>query len=446
MLHILRPIVRFALWVFFRNTDIRSRERVPRNRPLIFVANHPNVMLDGLLLATAVAGDVPRFLGKSTLFKNPLSALFLRSVGVIPVSRPQDSGSRMSRNEEMLLAASQVLASGLSLALFPEGISHPARQVRALKPGAARIALRVEDEAEIGVQILPVGLTYSAPDTFRSEVSIHFGDPIDVRDFLSAYRDNHRQGALELTALVHQRLVSLTWHVENPELETAIQDLAAIYTESLARDIPDTAALSSRLGADQELIQAVHHFSRTDPELVHSFAHRLRVHHRKLRRFSLDPRAVSTGMSARLRHFCLALLLAPLALYAFANNALPYFLPRLFVRPFRQTREMIGTIKLSVGSLTFPLWYTTVAIVVYLLVGKVPALLYCLTAPLSGFFALWYLERVLARIPLWQSMVLPRRRNHYLKRLTDERAALIRDLDEVKERYLASPTSATREV
>lgn len=74
MLHILTPIVHFALWVFFRNTDVRGRNRVPRDRPLIFVANHPNVMLDALLLATSVVGNVPRFLGKSTLFKNPLSA------------------------------------------------------------------------------------------------------------------------------------------------------------------------------------------------------------------------------------------------------------------------------------------------------------------------------------------------------------------------------------
>ena len=81
--------------------------------------------------------------------------------------------------------------------------------------------------------------------------------------------------------------------------------------ESVARDIPDSAALSSRLGADQELIQAVHYFSRTDPELVHSFAHRLRGHHRKLRRFSLEPHTVFTDMSRRFWHLALAILLAP---------------------------------------------------------------------------------------------------------------------------------------
>ncbi|MEC7842644.1 MAG: hypothetical protein VX911_07160 [Candidatus Latescibacterota bacterium] len=90
-------------------------------------------------------------------------------------------------------------------------------------------------------------------------------------------------------------------------------------TESVARDISDSAALNSRLGADQELIQAVHYFSRTDAELVHSFAYRLRVHHRKLRRFSLEPHTVFTDMSRRFWHLALAILLAPLALYAYSR-------------------------------------------------------------------------------------------------------------------------------
>lgn len=150
-------------------------------------------------------------------------------------------------------------------------------------------------------------------------------------------------------------------------------------------------------------------------------------------------------MSRRFWHLALAILLAPLALYAYVNNALPFFLPRLFVRPFRQTTEMIGTIKLAVGALTFPLCYLTVAIVAYLSLGRPPALLYGLTAPLSGCFALWYLERILAKIPLWQNLVVPRRRTHYLKRLAAERAALIRDLNEVKERYLASQGGPARE-
>ena len=65
LLNLLHPIVRLALWIFFREIDVRGRGRIPSDRPLIFVANHPNVMLDTLILGRFVPGRTPRFLGKT---------------------------------------------------------------------------------------------------------------------------------------------------------------------------------------------------------------------------------------------------------------------------------------------------------------------------------------------------------------------------------------------
>ena len=192
LLHILYPIVYSALWIFFRRIDIRGRDQVPLDRPVVFVANHPNVMLDSMLLGLCTPGKTPRFLGKSTLFKRSIYAFFLRRLGVIPVARAQDADTRMARNQDMLRLACQALQEGHSLALFPEGLSHAAIQVRRLKPGAARIALRAEDEVDgrAGVCVVPVGLTYADPGLFRSDVAVHFGEAIEVSPFLTTYRAN----------------------------------------------------------------------------------------------------------------------------------------------------------------------------------------------------------------------------------------------------------------
>ena len=449
LLRILSPIVRFALWVFFRRIDIRGWEQVPGDRPILYVANHPNVALDSLLLAASVPGKPPSILGKSTLFKNRLCAFFLRQLGVIPVVRKQDSGTRTGRNHDMLKQACLILQQGGALALFPEGISHPVRQVLPLKTGAARIALRVEDEADglAGVRIVPVGLTYTAPDLFRSQVSVHFGAPIDVTPFLAAYRNSRQGGAQELTTLVHQRLTELTWHVENPGLEQVIDDLSAVYADPLAAEFPDSATLSSRLRAGQELIRAVHYYESTDPDLVRAFSDRLRLHHRKLRRLRLEPYTFPTAAVPPGRgNLLLTFLLAPMALYGFINNALPYFLPRLFVRPYRQTPEMIGTIKLAIGSAAFPLYYLIRTGIATLIWGWPWALFYGLTLPLSGLFVLFYKERLLERWPLWQGLTTPRRRAYYLQRLATERAQLLRDIEALKAEYLNHVSPQTQVV
>ena len=63
--------------------------------------------------------------------------------------------------------------------------------VRDLKSGTSRIALRTEaeDEGRLGIRIIPVGLMYTDPGLFRSDVDIHFGEAIEVKSFLSAYRE-----------------------------------------------------------------------------------------------------------------------------------------------------------------------------------------------------------------------------------------------------------------
>lgn len=438
LFQLLSPIARLALWVFFRRIDIMARERVATDRPLVFVANHPNVMLDVLILSLYAPTHALRFIGESTLFKHPLYAWFMRQLGVILVERGQDEGARMVRNREMLRLASHTLKGGRALALFPEGLSHAEPRVRALKSGASRIALRTEADADgqLGIQIVPVGLLYTDPDIFRSDVFVHFGEAIEVRSFLPAYQENQPAAEQALTELIHERLTFLTRHIGQPDLETVIHDLFAVYADRVATDLPESTELAVRLRAEQEIIRAVQHFARTEPEVVQSFATRLRAHHRKLRRLRLEPASIAPAASLpSVGYLLLAVLLSPLALYGFIHNALPYYLPRLFVRPYRDRPEMIGTVKVAIGTALFPLSYLIMMGLASLIVNLPGTLLYGLSLPLSGLFVLFYNEHILHHWPLWQSLVLRHYRS-YLNRLAEERALLIRDLDAVKARYL----------
>lgn len=442
LLYLLYPLVRFALWVFFRRLEVKGRELVPPGRPLVLVANHPNVMLDVLLLAAFAPGPFPRFLGKTTLFKNTLYTFFLRRLGGIPVARSQDPGSQVGRNQEMLQEACQTLKEGASLALFPEGLSRSGLQLRPFKPGAARIALRAEDEAngQAGVCLIPVGLTYSDPGMFRSEVVIQFGAPVEVSGFLQAYRANHGDGAQQLTSLLYQRLLSLTLHLENPDLEGSIRDLVAVYSDEILHEFPDSAELHRRLLAGQELIRAAQYFARTNPELVQVLANRLRHHLEQLGKLDLAPQALAPGKAAPDGwHLLLTLVLSPLALYGLLNNALPYVIPRLWARGYAHEPEMWATVKLAVGTAAFPLYYLLLMGVAFWIWGWPLALEYGFTLPLSGLFALYFKEHFLERWPLWEQWMAPRQRRRLLLNLARERAELIADLDQLKEHYLTLP-------
>src|SRR5579863_5696789 len=137
---------------------VEGAERIPRDRPVVFVLNHPNGLLDPIVLRVAT-GRATRFLAKSTLFGNPLGRVAMSAFGSIPVYRAQEAGARApdaSRNDEAFARCRAALA------LFPEGTSHSDPQLRPLKTGAARIALSAEREVadgggRLGAVIVPVG-------------------------------------------------------------------------------------------------------------------------------------------------------------------------------------------------------------------------------------------------------------------------------------------------
>jgi 1-acyl-sn-glycerol-3-phosphate acyltransferase len=444
LLWILRLATRLALRIFFREIEVRGRERVPADRALIFVANHPNVMLDSLILGVLAPGTPPRFLGKSTLFRNPISGWFLYRLGVIPVARSQDTGARKTRNRDMLREACQTLSEGGHLAMYPEGLSHPEPRVQSLKPGAARIALRAESESDGSARtcIVPVGLTYSDPGIFRSEVFVQFGDAISVAPLGPAYREDRNAAERDLTDQIHERLSALTRHIEEPDLESVISDLSAIYTKTVEVDVPDSVDFSRRLHAEQEIIRAVHYFAEIDPDLVNSVAARLRAHHRKLRRLRLSPR-VSPHESPPVWKLLVSLVLLPVVLLGFVSNALPYYLPRWLARPYRGNPETVGTVKIAAGAMLFPVWYSASTATAYLLAGIHMAVLFGIALPVSGLVTLLFEERILRRWPMWQGLVRPRRRRYYLRRLSDDRAALMRELDVLRERYLSPPSAGS---
>ncbi len=415
---------------------------MPSGVPLIYVANHPNVMMDPLIIGFKTPGEIPHFLGKGTLFNYRLFAWFLRKLGVIAVARARDEGSRMSANRDMLLSAYQVLRRGEALAIFPEGISHAQMRVHELEPGVARIALKAASEQVdgAGVHVVPIGLTYADPGVFRSDVDVHYGEAIAVNAFARTSREERRAAEQELTALIHERLVALTPHVEDADLEMTIRDLSAIYADELMAELPESEELSRRLRADQEIIRGVKYFSKIEPELVQTFARRLRAHRRKVGRLGLGLDSLSSRKTTLLPlRVLLALIFSPLALYGFVHNALPYYVPRLLARRYRQEPEMIATVKITTGAGLFVLWYIILTGTAAALAGPANALLYGLSLPLGGLITLAYDERILQQLPLWKGAARgSRKRRRHLRRLADERAEIVGELDVLRDRYVAA--------
>lgn len=141
--YVARLIVRTWLRLFTR-WQVRGRENIPSQGPLLVVANHVN-LIDVPLLGVSFDRRVI-FMAKKELFHFRLIGHFVSGLGAFPVHRGQ-------LDRKALRQANRVLADGQALIMFPEGTRSRSGQLRPAFPGSALVALRS------GVPILPVAIT-----------------------------------------------------------------------------------------------------------------------------------------------------------------------------------------------------------------------------------------------------------------------------------------------
>ena len=180
----LKLIISTSLRVFFRKISVYDNDRSPDKGPVIFVCNHPNLVIDAWLVGMTCKRRL-FFLAKSTIFKGKFATWLLTKLGIIPVYRQQDNPDEISKNEDTFVKAYNILKDDGAFLIFPEGISVAERRLNKIKTGAARIGFGtlVNTDWSSDVIIMPVGLSYSNIIKFKGDVVIKYGKTIRLKDF-----------------------------------------------------------------------------------------------------------------------------------------------------------------------------------------------------------------------------------------------------------------------
>jgi len=174
--------LRLVTRVFFRAIEVVGKDHIPPQGPVIFVGNHPNSLVDPVVILSSVPRRVS-FAARDGLFSMPHLIPILWALGAIPIKRRQDQGEKQVDNHEAFSTLHAVLKRGGAFGIFPEGVSYTESELQPLKTGAARIALSAVREG-IDVQLVPVGLSYRQRDHFRGRVLVQFGRSISLKDWL----------------------------------------------------------------------------------------------------------------------------------------------------------------------------------------------------------------------------------------------------------------------
>lgn len=405
MTDLLRVLFEALVRLFFPSRTVIGVEKLPSGRPVIFVPNHPNGLLDPVVLRVALGRRIG-FLAKSTLFANPLSRAAMRAFDAVPVYRQKDvaaGGGSTSRNEETFALCRAALARSESLALFPEGVSHADASLKPLKTGAARIALSaaVADDRARRVAIVPVGLAYDDRSVFRSPMIAVIGEPIEVEPWLEPYRASEYAAVEALTNTIREGLDAVVLQAETRDVLDGVSRVAIWTAEDPAlRDDPEARHRRSR-----ELLDGYRALRERDSEHAASILTAARTYAEQLATLGVrDPWDLEVGRvpAATALRFALRFALElPFAIVGAILGWIPYRLAGIVSRRIVREEDVLGTVKLLAGSLfVFAAWIVE-AIAIGFATSAWIGLLVFLVAPVCGYIALRFDESAsLARAAL----------------------------------------------
>lgn len=196
-------------------------------RPVLYVGLHRNGAVDGILYKSAFPRAV--FLISRQLVRSWFARLFFTG---IPVTRDKDEHEPSSRgdNARALAAAVDHVVAGGDLFVFPEGTSDLGPRHLPFKPGAARV-LAAAMERGVTPVVLPLGIFYESAPTFRSDVCIVVGAPIDVAPCAAIEDQRTKVGAL--MSCITTGLEAIAVEAADADALHRIETLSAIGDEDM---------------------------------------------------------------------------------------------------------------------------------------------------------------------------------------------------------------------
>lgn len=337
-LHFVRTYIRLGLFFYYKSFKVYNLENVPKNKPVLFLCNHQNALIDPLLIATK-SGRFCYFLTRASVFNKPFVSKILHSLQMLPVYRIRDGWSSISNNNSIFSASADILKENKAVVIFPEGSHHINRTVRTLSKGFTRIVFEtLEKYPDTDLQIVPVGINYEEADKFPDSTSVFFGKPIAAQNYLTTDKN---KAIVALKEEVHHAICQLTTHIPPENYEDTIAKL-----EEKQVDFLNPEAVNNCIQSNFETCQ--------------------------------KQTKSNTSFFKKIIKYILLL-----------NFAIPFVVWKNFARPKIKEIEFVATFRFAVYITLFPIWFLLVISVLSAIFGWQIAGIYALVV---SVFALYYVK------------------------------------------------------
>jgi 1-acyl-sn-glycerol-3-phosphate acyltransferase len=474
-------LARLLVRIFFRRVEVEGLQHVPRDGGGIIVSWHPNALVDPILILATMPRKVI-FGARSGLFRWPLLSFLMRSVGTVPIHRTQDRSDispqqRLAANIASLDTLARAVAAGGFSCLFPEGDSHDAPHLLAIKTGAARFYYRARllSPDAPPPAIIPVGLHYDAKRRFRSKVLVRYHPPLalppamDVTPTPDEPEESTRSRVRQLTDTIERVMREVVHATESWELHHHMHRASRLLRAE--RGLRAGVELAAPSMLEQEvgfwrMWAGYHRWREIEPERTQALVQRVAAYEAQLEALGMEDheldqppeRGRALKAASLLAQVVAAFVIFPtLISLAGVVNLGPYLIIRFGSRMAARKGKDHATLKLAGGVLLYPLAWTIAgsmaagaAFVLHEVSPMIPArpwqaaVVVVLLSIAGGAAALHYLRRVRETARALRVRLTQARQRVAIATLRVERAELA-DILERAEEGVDLPGSVTAE-
>jgi len=429
----------FMHFLFYRRIYVNNRENIPKNKPVIFALNHQNAFMDAIAIVCTTKTQ-PVFLARADVFSNPVTAKFLRFLKILPVFRIRDGKETVKNNEEIFQKCIDALVNKKALGIMPEGNQVDKKRLRSFKNGAFLIALKAEEEQnnQLNVNLIPVGLDYSNYHNFRSYLQISYGKPIIISDYYDLYKKDEKQGLEILRNKLTESLKSLIIHIESSRFYELAENILKFYNFRMRQLL----ALSknnypNRFKADRKMCKILNKYIKDHPSEMESLEENMSEYNKNLKLLNITNKLFEKPGTSRIsliwQSFIFTLLL-PVYIYGLINNYFPFKVPIWRIRKRLKNKLFHSTFKYVGALLYFPVFYIVETIIIFLLFKKLwIRLIYIISLPISGLIYYHYSDNYKKLTEKWRYFRLNKNQNERFLSLIRLRKNILTKLDSIVE-------------
>lgn len=429
----------FVVAVYFKRSKIKNAHYLRVKGPAIIAMNHPNAFMDAIAFTAMIYPPRVRYLARGDAFKKGIVTALLESLGIIPIFRIQDGGKEgLKKNDETYDKVNALLNRNQKIIIFAEGLCIQERRLRPLKKGVPRMVFGAMDAYPLkDLVVIPIGVNYSNPTNFRSNLFYNIGKPIPIHDYMASYKVAPAKAMNRFLADLTPRMKELIININHPKSEKVIAHLeeickydffnaSSLNPKNLEHDFLFSSTITETINCAEE----------QQPEKVRLLEEKTTHYMNELAKYDLkdwlmipEKQRYLNGFYFLLRVLCMILTL-PLYLVGLIGNYIPYKVTEYMVSKKVKLAEFKASFAIGIGAMLVLLFYVLQVLIAQALLPSIWWALFMITLFITGgAFCLFMSPFRKKTWGIYRLLKLKSKQPNIFERLSLQRITIIKEFE-----------------